>query len=56
MRLRRSGDGSTAGTTATGPELTSAWDGLPAKPAGEVVIRAPKAGELVAPVAPVRAA
>jgi len=44
MRLRRSIEASTTPTETT----VAAWDGIPAKPAGEPVIRAPRAGDLVA--------
>ena len=50
MRLRRSSEGPatiTPDTTGT----TVAWDGIPARPAGEPVIRAPRAAEIAAPLA-----
>jgi hypothetical protein len=45
MRLRRSSE-----AAETPAETTVAvWDGIPAAPAGKPVIRAPRAGDLVAP-------
>ena len=48
MRLRRSSEG-----PATSPKETTlttvAWDGIPARPAGEPVIRAPRAADAAAP-------
>ena len=46
MRLRRSSEGSTSTSEAT---PSTAWDGIPSRPAGEPLIKAPRAAEVVAP-------
>jgi hypothetical protein len=49
MRLRRSSEGPTP-TSETGPTTAAAWDGIPARAAGEPVIKAPRAAEAAAPL------
>jgi hypothetical protein len=51
MHLRRSTE-----RAAAREETHAVWDELPAAPSTDVVIHAPRAGDLVAPAAPVRAA
>ena len=50
MRLRRSSEGP-ATTTPDTTSTTVAWDGVPARPAGEPLIRAPRAADVAAPLA-----
>lgn len=51
MRLRRSSERAAATTTATDHVATAVWDGLPTRPAGEPIIRAPRAGDAASPAA-----
>lgn len=51
MRLRRGHEGTAPTTTATGREAGT-WDGLPVRWGAELVIRAPRAGDLVAEAVP----
>lgn len=48
MRLWRSNEGPATPTTDTDPTVADAWDGIPSKPAHEPLIKAPRAGDLVA--------
>lgn len=47
MHLRRSSDGTAPTTTVTDPVAAAVWDGLPATPAVEPLIKAPRAADLV---------
>ena len=49
MRLRRSSEGPTP-TPETVPATAAAWDGIPARPAGEPLIKAPRAADAAAPL------
>jgi hypothetical protein len=53
MHLRRSHEEQEARDDV---RATAVWDELPAQPSADVVIKAPRAADLVAPAAPVRAA
>ena len=46
MRLRRSSEGPTSTSEST---PVAAWDGIPSRPAGEPLIKAPRAAEAAAP-------
>ena len=48
MRLRRSSEGPATSVLET-TSTTAAWDGIPARPAGEPVIKAPRAADAAPP-------
>lgn len=54
MQLRRRGEATATATTGAEPAL--AWGEIPAKPAHEPLIKAPRAADAVAATAPPQAA